>query len=93
MTTCVVVPTLGRTDPGHIALPPRTWCYGLAIRMHPNAEYYRRRGLAAKERAAQSADLSVRATLKDIARHWLMLAERVEWLETQFNSHQAEKNR
>jgi hypothetical protein len=61
--------------------------------MHSGAEYYRRRGLAVKERAAQTTDLSVRATLKDIARHWLMLAERVEWLETQYNSQQAEKNR
>ena len=52
-----------------------------------------RLGLAAKQRAAQSTDLSVRETFKDIARHWLMLAERVEWLETQYNSQQAEKNR
>ena len=49
--------------------------------MHSRTEYYRRRGLAAKERAAQSTDLSVREAFKDIARHWLALAERVEWLE------------
>jgi hypothetical protein len=51
--------------------------------MHSRAEYYRRRGLAAKERAAQSTDLSVREAFKDVARHWLALAERVDWLERQ----------
>jgi hypothetical protein len=44
-------------------------------------EYYRRRGLVAKQRAAQITDLSLREAVKDIGRHWLALAERVEWLE------------
>jgi hypothetical protein len=48
-------------------------------------EYYRRRGLVAKQRAAQSTDPSVKQALKDVARHWLALAERVEWLERQQN--------
>jgi hypothetical protein len=51
--------------------------------MHPRAEYYRRRGLAAKERAAQITDLSLKETFKDVARHWLALAERVDWLDRQ----------
>jgi hypothetical protein len=51
--------------------------------MHSRPEYYRRRGLAAKERAAQSTDLSVREAFKEVARHWLALAERVDWLERQ----------
>jgi hypothetical protein len=53
------------------------------FRMHSRAEYYRRRGIAAKERAAQSTDLSVREAFKDVARHWLALAERVDWLDRQ----------
>ena len=56
-------------------------------------EHYRRLGLAAKQRAAQSNDPRLKELFKDVARHWLMLAERVEWLETQYNSQQAEKNR
>jgi hypothetical protein len=51
--------------------------------MHLRAEYYRRRGFAAKERAAQSTNLSVREAFKDVARHWLALAERLDWLDRQ----------
>jgi hypothetical protein len=54
-----------------------------AVRMHSRAEYYRRRGLVAKQRAAQVTDLSLREAFKDVARHWLALAERVEWQDRQ----------
>jgi len=37
----------------------------------------------AKHRAAQCTDLSLKETLKDVARHWLALAERVDWLNKQ----------
>jgi hypothetical protein len=47
------------------------------------AEYYRRRGLVAKQRAAQITDLSLKEAVKDVARHWLALAERVDWLDRQ----------
>jgi hypothetical protein len=53
--------------------------------MHSNAEYYRRRGIVAKQRAAQIADLSLKETFKDVARHWLALAERIDWLDRQHN--------
>jgi hypothetical protein len=46
-------------------------------------EYYRRRGLAAKQRAAQSTHPGVKEAFQDVARHWLALAERVEWLDRQ----------
>jgi hypothetical protein len=62
--------------------------YGLAVRMNLRAEYYRRRGLAAKERAAQISDLRLKQELQDVARHWLALAERVEWLDRQHNGQQ-----
>jgi hypothetical protein len=54
-------------------------------------EYYRRRRLAAKERAAQCTDPHLKEQFKDVARHWLSLAERVAWLETHNNSQQADK--
>ena len=38
-------------------------------------EYYRRRGLAAKQRAAQSSHPGVKEAFQDVARHWLALAE------------------
>jgi hypothetical protein len=53
--------------------------------MHSRAEYYRRLGLAAQQRAAQITDLSLKQTFKDVGRHWLTLAERVEWLDRQHN--------
>jgi len=53
--------------------------------MHSRAEHYRRRGLAAKERAAQMTDLGLKEASKDVVRHWLALAERVEWLDRQHN--------
>jgi len=56
--------------------------------MYSPAEYYRRRGLVAKQRAAQSTDLSLKETFKDVARHWLALAERVDWLDRHHNGQQ-----
>jgi hypothetical protein len=60
--------------------------------MHLPAEYYRRRGLVAKQRAAQMTDVRLKEELKDVARHWLALAERVDWLDRQHNGQQADKN-
>jgi hypothetical protein len=56
--------------------------------MYSPAEDYRRRGLVAKERAAQIPDLSLKEAFKDVARHWLALAERVDWLDRQHNGQQ-----
>ena len=61
--------------------------------MHLRPEYYRRRGLAAKQRATQVSDLRLKEELQDIARHWLALAERVDWLDRQHNGQQTDKNR
>ena len=47
-----------------------------AVRMNSRAKYYRRRGVAAQERAAQTIDHSLKETFKDVARNWLALAER-----------------
>jgi hypothetical protein len=56
--------------------------------MYSGAEYYRHRGLVAKQRAAQITDLRLKEELKDIARHWLALAERIDWLDRQHNGQQ-----
>jgi hypothetical protein len=55
------------------------------VPMYSHAEYYRGRAIVAQQRAAQTTDLSLKEALKDIARHWLMLAERVVWLDRQHN--------
>ena len=55
-------------------------------------EHYRRLGLAAKQRAAQSTDPRGKEAFQDVAQHSLALAERVEWLDTQLKREQAEKN-
>jgi len=54
--------------------------------MYSRAEYYRRRGLELRHRAAQITDLNLKEAHKDVARHWLALAERVDWLDRQHNS-------
>jgi len=82
----------GRNSPPHIELPVK-WHLRLAVRMHSSAEYYRRRGLVAKQRAAHATDLSLKEAFKDVARHWLALAERVEWTERQQNNWQADNIR
>jgi len=56
-------------------------------------DYYRRRGLAAKQRAAQTTNRHLKETFNDVARHWLALAERVDWLDRQLNLHQPKKSR
>jgi len=37
----------------------------------------------AQQRAAQATDLTLKEAFKDVARHWLALAERLEWLHRQ----------
>jgi len=56
--------------------------------MYSEVEHYRRRGLVAKPRAAQCTDLSLKEAFKDVARHWLAIAERVEWLDRRHNGQQ-----
>jgi hypothetical protein len=51
-------------------------------------EHYRRLGLVAHQRAAQCTDPRLKEAFKDVARHWLALAERVEWLDRQHNGQQ-----
>ena len=43
--------------------------------MSSRAERYRRVALAAEQRAAQTTDLQLKQTFKDVAQDWLALAE------------------
>jgi hypothetical protein len=49
--------------------------------MDSRAEEYRRRGMEARQRAAQITDLSIKQAFTDIARGWFTLAEQVAWLD------------
>jgi hypothetical protein len=49
--------------------------------MDSRAEDYRRRGIEAQQRAAQTTNLSIKEAFKDVARGWLLLAEQTEWLD------------
>jgi hypothetical protein len=56
--------------------------------MYSGTEFFRRRGLVAKQRAAHCTDLSLKEAFKDVARHCLALAERIDWLDRQHNGQQ-----
>jgi hypothetical protein len=49
--------------------------------MDSRAEHYRRRGIEAQQRAAQTTNLSIKEAFKDVARGWFVLAEQTEWLD------------
>jgi hypothetical protein len=61
--------------------------------MNSRAEDYRRRALQAKRRVAQITDLRLKDVFNDVARHWLALAERVDWLDRQHKDQRTDKNR
>jgi hypothetical protein len=61
--------------------------------MNSRAEDYRRRALQVKQRAAQITDLRLKEAHKDIARHWLALAERKDWLDQHYRDQRTDKDR
>jgi hypothetical protein len=61
--------------------------------MNSRAEDYRRRALQLKQRAAQITDLRLKEAFRDIARHWLALAEREAWLDQHYREQRTDKNR
>jgi hypothetical protein len=63
-------------------------CMTVGRSMYSSAEFCRRRGLVAKQRAAHCTDLSLKEAFNDVARHWLALAERIDWLDRQHNGQQ-----
>jgi hypothetical protein len=58
-----------------------------AEQMYSRAEQFRRRGIAAQQRAGQTTDQEIKEALEYIARDWFALAEQVEWLEGTRESH------
>jgi hypothetical protein len=49
--------------------------------MYSRVEEYRRREREARERAAESTDLSIKQAFMDVARGWFTLVEQVAWLD------------
>ena len=61
--------------------------------MSSRAEYYRRRGCDALQRAAQATEVKIRGAFEDVAGDWFVLAEQSDWLDRRHNDQQANKNR
>jgi len=61
--------------------------------MSSRAEYYRRLGVDAQQRAAQTTEEKIRDAFESVAEGWFVLAEQSDWLERQHNDQQASKNR
>jgi len=51
--------------------------------MSSRADVYRQRAAAAKMRASQAKDLSVKKAFEEVARGWLVLADQMEWMDRQ----------
>ena len=49
--------------------------------MPSRAEYYRRRGLEAQQRAAQTTEEKIKDAFETVAGGWFELAEQFDWLE------------
>jgi hypothetical protein len=49
--------------------------------MHSRPEQYRRLGIAARQRAAETTDSTTKAAFEEVAANWFALAEQLEWIE------------
>jgi hypothetical protein len=49
--------------------------------MRSRAEEYRRRGIEARQQAAQAGNQHIKEAFEHVAHDWFALAEQVEWLE------------
>jgi len=49
--------------------------------MHSRAEDYYRRGLEARQHAAQVAELRLKRAFEQVADNWFTLAQQAQWLE------------
>jgi hypothetical protein len=59
-------------------------------RSYSRIDHYRRLAIAARLRAAQAVDPSVKAAFEEVSSNWLALAEQVEWLQRN-NGHMEER--
>jgi len=51
--------------------------------MSLRADMYRQNAAAARQRAKQTSDPSIKSALEDVACGWLLLAEQLEWMDSQ----------
>ena len=51
--------------------------------MSLRADMYRQKAVGAKHRAAGASNPSVKAAFEEVARGWLVLAEQMEWIDSQ----------
>jgi hypothetical protein len=51
--------------------------------MSLRADMYRQNAAEARQRAKQTRDPSIKSAFEDVARGWLLLAEQVEWMDSQ----------
>jgi hypothetical protein len=52
-------------------------------RMSLRADMYRQEAAEAKQSAAQAKNPSIKSAFEDVARSWLVLAEQMEWMDTE----------
>ena len=60
--------------------------------MSSRAEYYRRRGLEAQQRATQTTEAKIRDAFETVAGGWFVLAEQLDWVDRQHDDQQGNKN-
>src|SRR5262249_39341787 len=72
--------------PGHSRLPFK------GRFMSSRAEYYRRRGLEAQQRATQTTEAKIRDAFETVAGGWFVLAEQLDWVDRQHDDQQGNKN-
>jgi hypothetical protein len=51
--------------------------------MSLRADRYRERAAEAKDRAARARDPSLKSAFEEVAKGWLLLAEKAEWIDLQ----------
>jgi hypothetical protein len=52
-------------------------------RMSARADMYRQKAAEAKNSAAQASNPHVKSAFKEVARAWVVLAEQMEWMDSQ----------
>jgi hypothetical protein len=61
--------------------------------MSSRAEYYRRRGIEAQERAEHAIKPETKLAFRDVASGWFTLAEQAAWLERRDDAEHEDKKK
>jgi len=51
--------------------------------MSSRADMYRQNAAAARQRARQTSDPSIKSAFREVERGWLLLVEQLEWMDSQ----------